>query len=269
MSVLRRASWLVAALAVTAAFAVPIAVMITGSLRLPGLPPPRALELLPDPVTLEPYRRAVATVPLARALVNSAVVAAVFVPIAVLTASWAGFAIVSVRARARRVLVASAIVVMSVPVTALWIARFAGFEALGLTGTYVPLIAPALMGGTPFAILLYAVAFWRLPREVLDAARMEGAGPLRIWRRVAMPLVRPATAAVAVLAFVQSWANFIDPLLYLDRPDTYTAPLVLQYLQQLGSTNFSVLLAGSVLVAAPALVAFVLVQRRLFKEASA
>lgn len=262
----RRAAWIAATVAVSALFAFPLLAMLSGSLRQPGLPPPRSLEIVPDPVTLEGYRAAFSLVPLGRSLLNSLLVAAIYTPLAVLTASWAGFAIASLAGRARRRLVAVALLLLMVPLTAVWITRFAIFEGLGLVGTYVPLIAPALMGGNPFFVLLYAFAFRRIPPDVLDAAQLEGAVPLHVWRRIAMPLARGTTAAVAMLAFVQSWANFIDPLLYLQDRSTFTAPLTLRFLEQLGRTNWPVLLAGSVAVTLPVVVLFVLAQRFFLRE---
>lgn len=262
----RTVAWLLAAVGAAAAFLLPLITMVTGSLRKPGLPPPRGFEALPDPVTLGGYRAAFELAPLGRSLLNSALLAAVFVPLAVLSASWTGFAIAQAGARARRWLVAIVLLLMTVPVTALWIARFAIFEALGLTGTYVPLVVPALMGGSPLAVLLYVFAFRRIPRDVYDAAHIEGSGPLRTWRRVAMPMVKGTTAAVAMLGFVQSWSGFIDPLLYLDRERTFTAPLALRYLEQLGQTNWPVLLAGSVVVTVPAAAVFLLAQRTFLRE---
>lgn len=258
----RRVGWAAAAILISVIFAAPLLTLVLGSLRLPGLPPPsRGLELVPDPATVQGYRDALELAPLARAIANSLLVAAIFVPIAGLTASLAGFAIAHGSRRLRRRLIAMMLVLLVLPVTSLWIARFAIFEALGLVGSYVPLIAPALMGGSPFAVLLYAYAFHRIPSDVFDAARLEGAGPLQIWRRIAMPLVKGSTAAVTMLQFVHSWSNFTDPLLYLNTESTFTAPLALRYLEQLGPTNWPVLLAAAVMVAAPAAFFFVLVQR--------
>lgn len=248
----------------SAAFLVPLITMITGSLRGPGTPPSRSFELIPSPVTVEAYRDAFDLAPLLRSLINSLGVAALFVPLAVLTASLAGFAIARSPRRGR--LTGLVLLLLMVPVTSLWIARFVIFSWLGLDGTYVPLIAPALMGGTPFAVLLYIIAFRRIPADVLDAAVMDGAPPLIVWRRIAMPMVRSTTVAVAMLAFVQSWSNIIDPLLYLRDERTYTAPLALTYLEQLGRTNFPVLLAGSVIVTVPVVVAFFVAQHRFLGD---
>jgi len=247
-------------------FVAPLVIMVTGSLRRPGLPPPRSVELVPQPVTAEGYRQAFRLSPLTRAMGNSLFVASVSVPPAIATSSLAGFAIARMPDRRRRRLVAIAVVLLTVPVTALWIARFAVFRSAGILDTPWPLIAPALMGGSPFAVLLYVYAFRRLPDDVYDAARLEGASALRVWRRIAMPLVRRTTVVVGMLAFLAAWSNFIDPLLYLQTESQYTAPLALRYLEQLGPTNWPVLLAGSVIVTAPVVLVFLVVQRRFLQD---
>jgi len=262
----RRLTWAVTTVVVAALFAFPLLVMLSGSFRLPGLEPPRSLEVVPDPLTVQGYREAFSLVGLGRSMVNSLIVAAMFTPLAVVVASWAGFAISQVHGRARRLLLVLTLVVLMIPVTAMWIPRFVVFEWAGVVGTWVPLIAPALLGGSPFFVLLYAFAFSRVPSEVFEAARLEGARPLHVWRRVGMPLVKGTTVAVAMLAFVQSWANFIDPLLYLNRAETFTAPLMLRFLEQLGPTNWPVLLAGSVAVTAPPVLLFLVLQRWFLRE---
>lgn len=262
---MRRATWGVVAIVVAVAFVTPLVLMVLGSLRTPGTAPPRGLELFSGPLSLEAYRAAFRTAPLARSLLNSAIVAAIFVPVAVGVSSLAAFAIATADRRRRARLVGLVLVLFMVPASALWIARFVIFEAAGLVGTWAPLLAPALLGGSPLGVLLYVFAFRRIPGDVIEAARLEGAGPWRVWWSVAMPLARGTTAAVAMLAFVQSWSNLIDPLLYLNDEAAFTAPLALRYLQQLGPTNWPVLLAGSVVVTAPAVAAFILAQRRFLR----
>jgi multiple sugar transport system permease protein len=132
--------------------------------------------------------------------------------------------------------------------------------------TFVPLIAPAVMGTSPFYVLLYYWSFKRIPGELFEAARLEGSGPLATWWRVAMPLVRPVTVAVAVLAFVFTWGNFLDPLIYLFDQEKFTVPLGLRALSTLDRTNFPLLLAGSVAATLPVIVAFLYVQRHFLQE---
>ena len=251
-----RRAWGLGAALTSVLFLFPLLAMLSGSFREPGLAPPTGLELFPPDPTVQGYRDALTLVPLARSVVNSLAVAVGFTLIAVLSASWAGFALTQMSQRTRRRVVIFLVVVLMIPVSAVWLARFAMFRAANLTDTYAPLIAPALIGGSPLFVLLYLLAFRRLPSDVLDAARLEGSTPWQTWRNVAMPLVKGTTAAVALLAFAVSWANFIDPLLYLSTEERFTAPLILRSLEQLGPTNWPVLLAGAVAVTAPVVVAF-------------
>ena len=253
------------ALVVTALFVAPLVLMVSGSLRQAGLPPPRTPELVPSPLAFENYSRAFELVDIPRYALNSLLVAALAVPLSVLVASWAGFALSRLPRRAAGVLVAVSLVALMVPLTALLVPRFALFRALGLTDTYVPLIAPALLGMSPFYVLVYYWAFRRLPAELFDAARLEGLSALRTWRQVAMPLARPVTVAVSVLVFTVSWSNFLDPLVYLYDERLFTLPLGLKSLAQLDRLNFPLLLAGSVAATAPVVLAFLSVQRYFLK----
>jgi multiple sugar transport system permease protein len=250
---------------VSAAFVSPLVFLILGSLRAPGLAPPTGLELVPADPTLASFERVFDLIPLERQLLNSVVVAALAVPLTIVSASWAGFAMTLLSPRARRIAVAASLVVLMVPLAALWVPRFVLFRQLGLIDTYAPLIAPALMGTTPFYVLLYYWSFRRIPRDLIDAARLEGLRPFSVWRHIAAPLVRPTTFAVGALAFVFYWGNFVDPLLYLNTPDSFTLPLGLSALRGLGPTDLPVLLAGSLVATVPAVLAFALVQRRFLQ----
>jgi multiple sugar transport system permease protein len=256
----------VLALLAVAVFVAPLVLMVSGSLREAGLPPPRVPELVPSPLAFENYSRAFELVDLARYALNSLLVAALAVPLSVLVASWAGFAMARLPRRAATALVVVSLVALMVPLTALLVPRFALFRTLGLTDTYVPLVATGLLGMSPFYVLVYYWAFRRLPADLFDAARLEGLSAFASWRRVAMPLVHPVTAAVAVLAFTVSWSNFLDPLIYLYDERLFTLPLGLRSLAQLDRLNFPLLLAGAVVATAPVVAAFVIVQRYFLRE---
>ena len=247
-------------------FLLPLWFMASGSLREPGTPPPRSPELLPSPLSTAGYERAFELVDLAQFALNSLLVAALTVPLAVLFASWAGFAFLLLGGRTRAVLVALSFAALMVPLTALLVPRFTLFRWLGLLDTWVPLVAPALLGLSPFYVLLFYWSFRRLPPELFEAARLEGVSPLGMWRRLAMPLVRPVTVAVGLLAFIASWSNFLDPLIYLFDPSLYTLPLGLRSLSVLDRTNYPVLLAAAVVATAPVVVAFGIAQRYFLHE---
>ena len=242
----------------------PLAFMVAGSLRRPGLPPPDGFELLPEPLNPRNYGDVSLFVPLWTYIRNSLIVAGVAVPVTVLVASWAGFAIATASPRTRRRLIGLSLVCLMVPVSALWVPRFVLFEWAGILDSFVPLMLPALMATSPFYVLLFALVYSRIPRELFEAAALERLSPVAIWRRVAWPLARPAAFAVAVLAFVFHWSNFVDPLLYLSDESLYTVPLGLRSLHALEPTLYPILMAASVMATLPGVVAFLLAQRAFF-----
>lgn len=254
--------------AAAAAGVLPLWVMVSGSLRAPGRPPARTVQLVPDEPTLEAYRQAGALVDLWGQFEDSVIVAGVVTPAAVLVAAAAGFALSQSQGWWRRLGVGLSFVALMVPATSLIVSRFAFYRWLGVTDTLAPLVAPAAVGVSPFFVLLYAWSFDRVPSELLDAARLEGARPAVVWWRVAMPLVRPVTASVGVLAFVATWGNLLDPLVYLTDPEHATLPLGLRQLTVLERTDTSVLLAAATVATVPVLVGFVAVHRRMLGRAA-
>jgi multiple sugar transport system permease protein len=257
-----------AALAAAAVFLVPGAWVLAASLRRPGLPPPATIEWLPAAPAWSNYARIFEILPLAQYAANSLLVAGLAVPLTILVASWAGFAMAQLPPRARYALLALAVVVRMVPLTAVWLTRFLVLRELGLVDTTWALLAPVWMGSSPFFVLIFYWSFRRQPVAMYEAARLEGLGPLRIWARIAMPLARPATAAVALLTFVQYWSDFMNPLLYLKSDERYTLAVGLRVLQQLDATNWPLLMAGAVVMMLPVLVLLVLVQRAFWPAAA-
>ena len=146
------------------------------------------------------------------------------------------------------------VLLMLVPVTALWLARFILFVNLGVIDTIWPLVAPAIMGSSPLFVLLYYWSFRRIPNEQFDAAHLDGASALGLWHHVAMPQARAATVTVTVLAFIFYWSDFFSPLLYLKSEERYTLPVALQIMQQMDKTNWPLLMAGATFMTAPVVV---------------
>ncbi len=235
--------------------------VVSMSLRQPGTPPPRTLQLIPNPLSLENYQRIFEIVPLAQFTLNSLLVVGMAVPVTIVVASFTGFAMAQLDPWKRGLLVTLAVFLMLVPVTALWLTRYLVVTQLGLADSLLALVLPALMGTSPVFVLLYYWSFRRFPLELYESARLDGAGVLMIWARIAMPLVRPATAAVAVLTFVTYWGDFISPLLYLKTESRYTLPMGLSMLQTMDKTNWSLLMAAAVYMVAPSVLLFLLVQR--------
>ncbi|MFW5474684.1 carbohydrate ABC transporter permease [Knoellia sp. CPCC 206450] len=245
-------------------FLAPLAVMVLGSLQRPLQPPPDGLDLWPDPVTWSNYAVVDEFVPLARLLLNSLLLAAVAVPVTVVVTSMAGLAIVQSRGRTRTALVALSVLMMLVPASALWVPRVVVLRGLGLTDTPLTVALLALAGTTPFYVLLFALACSRIPTSVLEAAELEGMSPYAVWRRVALPLARPAVVAVATLSFVYYWSTFMDPLTLVASPRHWPASLGLRNLAEMEAALYPIYLAGAVIVTAPAVLMFLVGQRAFF-----
>ena len=247
-----------------ALFAMPIVLLLTAPWRAPGSAPPTGVELIPDEPSVQAFVDAWTLVPLGNSLWNSLWICLWAVPLSLVCASLAALALTQLGGRLRMLLIATLLLAAVVPVTAIWIPRFLLFDLFGLIGGSLPLIAPALMGGSPLFVLLYYVSMRRIPAEIFEAARMEGAGWLRIWWSLALPLVKPTSGAIAMLASVLFWGNFIDPLLYLRQEQSLTAPPMLHQLELLGPTNWPVYMAGALLISAPVALLFLFAQRFLW-----
>jgi multiple sugar transport system permease protein len=241
--------------------------MVLGSLHAPGEPPPVGIELIPDPPTLAAYERAFELVPLWRQLLNSLTVVLLAVPLTVACASITGFAITRLQGRWHAIAIGFTLVCLTIPAAALWVPRFAIYRSLGVLDTYVPLVAPALVGTSPLLVLLCYWSARGVPRDLIDAARLAGMGPLRVWWHVVLPLTRATALAVGALAFVAHWSNFIEPLLYLFDTAKATLPIGMSSLRQLGPTDVPVLLAGALIATLPPVLAFVLAQRAVLERA--
>lgn len=250
-----------ASITVAVAFLLPLFWMLAGSLRLPGLPPARTVEWLPQPLVPGNYARIFGMLPLGHYAFNSLLVTSIAVPMTVLVASWAGFAMAQLSARLRGRLVVLSIGLMIVPMSALFLPRYVMFTWAGIVDSHAALVAPAVMGSSPLFVLLFYWTFRRVPGEIVESARLDGASALRIWGAIAMPMARPTIVTVGVLAFLFYWSDFVSPLLYLKSEALYTLPVGLRQLQQLDRSNWPLLMAGAVVMTAPSVLAFVAVQR--------
>jgi multiple sugar transport system permease protein len=227
-------------------FLLPLVWMTATAFQAPGTPLPTSLRLFPAEPTVANFGRIFTTVPMLRFTLNSLLVVALAVPLTLVTGSWAGFGMAQLPLRSQRRWVIVSLIVLMIPGIALWSTRFLLYKWLGWIDTYWAILAPAWMGTSPFFVLMFYRAFRRVPMGLYDAARLDGAGVLRTWASVAMPLARSTVIAVAMLAFVLYWGDFINPLLYLSSESNYTLPVALQSLQQMSRSDWPLLMAGAV-----------------------
>jgi multiple sugar transport system permease protein len=248
-------------------FLLPLLWALAASLHEPGSAGRQSLGGIPSAPDWSNYREVFRVVDMLRYAGNSLLVILLAVPITILVASWAGFAISQLPRQWRQRLVALSVLCLMVPLTAIWLPRFILFKEAGLIDRRLALAVPALMGTSPFYVLIFSWTFLRVPREVYEAARLDGATPWRIWKEIALPLARPAIVAVATLGAVHYWNSFIEPLLLMRSDGNKTASLGLRVLYSLDRTNWPLLMAGAIVVLAPVLVLFILAQRAFLQDA--
>jgi len=247
----------------------PLLWLLAGSLRIPGTPQPGSGAWWSPSAALASYARLGQLIPLGRELRNSMLIVALGVPLALLVAASAGFALAHLPARWRRPFLALSLVGLAIPPMALWLTRLLMYRWLGVLNTPIVLLAPALLGGSPLCVLVLYLAFRRIPAELWDQARLDGADPLAMWWRIGLPLVRGPLIALGALVFGLFWGDYTDPLLYLSDGTWQTLPVGLHALQQMNPSQWAVLLAGAVVMTLPAILVFALAQRAITSAVAA
>jgi multiple sugar transport system permease protein len=165
--------------------------------------------------------------------------------------------------RGRNTLFVVVLATMMIPFTVLMAPQYLLFKHLGWIGSLRPLWAPAFFGGA-FSIFLLRQFFMGLPRELDEAARLDGCSHWGTFRHIILPLARPALAVVAMLQFIASWNDFVGPLVFINHESRYTGALGLQmYQTQHGGTPWNLVMAASLIVILPVFVVFLVAQRSL------
>jgi multiple sugar transport system permease protein len=139
------------------------------------------------------------------------------------------------------------------------------FARLHWVNTFLPLIVPAWFGGGAFNIFLLRQFFLSIPRELDEAALLDGASHFTIWRKIIMPLSKTALATVGVFAFIYNWRDFLGPLIYLNDTSKQTLELGLSTYNSIQQEKYHLLMAGSVLVMLPLVILFLVGQRYFVK----
>ncbi len=192
---------------------------------------------------------------------NTLIVAVLGVIGTLVSCSLAAYSLARIPWRGRRVLFVLTLATMMVPVPVLMVPLYGLFKSFGWIGTLLPLWVPTFFG-TGFNIFLLRQFFLTIPREISDAARIDGCSEFGIFWRIILPLSRPALAVVGLFHFLYAWNDFIGPLLYLARRETYTLSLGLQHFQSRhGGMDWTSMMAASTLVCLPVIVLFFFTQR--------
>jgi putative chitobiose transport system permease protein len=235
--------------------------MLMTSMKGPGDPvysvPP---QFIPTDPTLAAYGRVLDLLPIPRFFVNSVIVAVCVGGLNVLVAAMAAYPLAKMRFPGRDAIFYALLATLIVPAQLTYIPSFVlAVNVFHYYDTLPAVIFPNLVSA--FNIFLLRQAFRSIPNDLLDAARVDGAGEWRIWWSILLPLIRPSLAAVAIFTFVTSWNDFLWPSLMLHTPDGLTLPVGLAALQSNFISDFRAIAAGVTITVVPILLFFVVVQR--------
>ncbi|MDQ4215003.1 carbohydrate ABC transporter permease [Microbacterium capsulatum] len=227
------------------------------------------LSLLPSPATLDNYVKAWQAVPFAQAYLNSAYITVLVVVGTLITASMAGYAFARIRFRGSRVLFIVFLATQMIPAQVTLIPFYLLMTQIGWVDSHLALIVPGMIAN-PFAVFLMRQFVLALPKELEEAALVDGAGRWRIFWSVILPNLTPGLAALAIITAIGVWNSFLFPLVLLNTPDLFTVPLLLTAFQgQFGSVNYGLVMAASAISTVPMLIVFVIGQRRILNSMAA
>jgi multiple sugar transport system permease protein len=197
-------------------------------------------------------------------LANSLIVSVGSVIGNVVSCALAAYAFAWLRFRLRGPLFAFMIATILLPIHVVLIPQYTIFNKLELVDSFWPLILPKLLATDAFFVFLIVQFMRGLPRELGDAARMDGCGAVRTFLYVVLPLSRPALVTTAIFTFIWSWNDFLSQLIYLSSPENYTLPLALRlFIDQTSETSYGAMMAMSVLTLLPIALFFFAFQRLL------
>ena len=246
--------------AIAVVMLIPLVWLISTALKSPTedifqFPP----KLWPQQPTLQNFVTVWQSHPFGRYLVNSVIVSALTVALNLLFCSLAAYPLARLEFRGRDAIFTAIVATIMIPFQIVMIPLYVLTVQLGLRNTYLGVIFPAI--ASAFGIFLLRQAFQGVPKELEEAARIDGCSELGIWWYVMLPSIRPALLTLAIFVFIGAWSDFLWPLIVLDRPEFYTLPLGVASLAGTFSLDWRLIAAGSVISILPILLFFVLLQR--------
>jgi multiple sugar transport system permease protein len=269
MPALRRLSLYAVLVLLTLVFVLPLIWMLFTSLKTypeaQRIPP----TWLPSPISSYGYQKIFAPGsqnPVLRWFLNSLIAATLHALLVLVTASMAAYALARLRFRGRTAMFGVIVATLFVPPATLIVPSFAIVSSLHWLDTLLVIVVPA--AASAFGVFFLRQFFISLPRELEEAAVLDGANQWQVFTRVVLPLSRPALATLAVLSFLTNWNDFLWPIFVLFSTDRLTLPVGLGLLQGAYNTDFPVIMAGAMVASVPVLILFVLAQRHVIQGVS-
>jgi len=209
---------------------------------------------------LENYAEALSYIPFGRFMLNTVVITVLNIALQLLSCSLIAYGFSRIRWPGRNVVFALLLATMMIPGQVVMIPQFLIWRNLGLYNTWGPLVLPSLFGAG-FYIFLLRQFMLAIPRDLEDAAKIDGAGYLSTWRRIVVPLIKPALAAIAIFQFMGTWNDFFNPLLYINTRELMPISLGLYMFKDSHGAEFGMLMAASLVMVLPVVLLFFFAQR--------
>ena len=238
---------------------IPFFWMISTSLKSKGALTAVPIEWIPNPVSFEGYRKVFTVFPFDRAIANSLIVSVLTTGVRLLSASMAAYVFSKVPFRGREALFAICLATMMIPQQVTFIPLFLVLKEFQLLNTFAGVVAPSIFSA--FAVFMLRQHMNNIHGAYVDAAVVDGAGHVRIFVSVILPLCAPVLATLSIITFMEAWNDYLWPLIILTDPDKMTLPLALSKLNGQYETDYNTLMAGSLISLLPILLLFALAQK--------
>jgi multiple sugar transport system permease protein len=241
-------------------FVAPLVFMVSTSLKamrqITRFPP----EWIPNPVIWGNWPGVFTYAPMHLYFINTMIIVVPTIIGATFISSLTGYAFARLRAPGRNFMFTLVLATLMLPSVVTLVPTYVLFAKLGWVGTFLPLILPPLAGGA-FYIFLLRQFFMTIPRELEDAALIDGCSRFRIYYNIVLPLAKPVLATVTIFAFMAAWNDYLGPLIYLGNRDQYTLSLGLQAFVQYQRREWGLLMAASTMMVLPVILLFFIAQK--------
>jgi multiple sugar transport system permease protein len=219
----------------------------------------------PKEMMWDNYAQAIKFMAFLRKTINTLIILSGNMIGAAVTSCMAAYAFSRVQWKGRQICFFILLTSMMLPGTVTIIPQYLLWAKLGFVDTYVPLMLPAFFGGGAFNIFLLRQFFLGIPRDLDEAAKIDGAGNIWIFSRIIVPLAKPAVMVICLFIFLGCWNDFFGPLIYLNSANKYTLALGLLQFRGDYSTRWNWLMAASTIVVIPCIIMYIFTQRRLIE----
>ncbi len=220
------------------------------------------IRLIPDPVVFEAYLEVWDVIPLITGIKNTLLIAIPVIVCGTFVSALAAFAFAKMEMPCKELLFMGLLVTMMIPGVVTLIPQYVVWGEMGLVDTLIPLIVPGMLGNISM-MFFFRQFLSGVPREYIEAARIDGAGWVKTFVTIFLPVMKPAIAAQVIFWFMGIWNDFLGPLVYLDSESNYTVQLALRLLNSMGeaTSEYPMIMAGSVISCVPLLVLFICFQK--------